>query len=92
MADNAAKHEFIPSETYSFVQHNQLGRRGGGTELLFNREINVKKIDAGEKSSFEYFEWRVKFRTLRARLIIIYRPPYWEKHPVTPCTFFDEFS
>ena len=47
---------------------------------------------SGEKSSFEYSEWRVKFRTLGAKLIIIYRSPYSEKPPVTPCTFFNEFS
>ena len=68
------------------------GRRGGGTGLLFKKAIDVKKIAAGEKSSFEFSEWRVSFNSLRVKLVVVYRPPYSEAHPLTPRVFFEEFG
>ena len=46
--------------------------------MLFKKNIDVKNIDSGERSSFEFSEWRVIF-------VIVYRPPYSR-------TFFEEFS
>ena len=31
-------------------------------------------------------------QSLRAKLIIVYRPPYSAEHPVTPRVFFEEFG
>ena len=90
--DAAAKMEFIPTETHKFVQCNRQGRRGGGTGLLFKKQLQVKHIESGEKSSFEFSEWRVVHQSLRAKLIIVYRPPYSAEHPVTPQVFFEEFG
>ena len=47
----AAKLEFIPSGTHKFLHQNRLGRIGGRTGLLFKKNIDVKKIDAGERTS-----------------------------------------
>ena len=55
--DTAAKLEFIPPGTHKFLHHNRSGRKRGGTGLLFRENIGVKKIDAGEKTSFEFSEW-----------------------------------
>ena len=38
--------------------------------------LDVKKIDSGERTSFEFSEWRVTYTSFRAKLIIIYRPPH----------------
>ena len=54
--------------------------------------IGVKKIDAGEETSFEFSEWRLSTNSFRERLSIIYRPPYSSQHPVTLNTFMDEFA
>ena len=51
--DTAAKLEFFPTDTHNFIQQNRSGRRGGGTRLLFKKNVDVKKIDAGERS-FEF--------------------------------------
>ena len=87
--DTAAKLEFIPPQTHKFLHH---GRKGGGTGLLFRENIDVSKIDAGEKTSFEFSEWSLDTNSFRARLSIIYRPPYSNLHPVSLKTFFDEFA
>ena len=90
--DTAAKREIYSPESHSFIQQDRNGRRGSGTGLLFKKAIDVKKIAAGEKSSFEFSEWRVSFNSLRAKLVVVYRPPYSEKHPIKPRVFFGEFG
>ena len=77
---------------YSAINYTVQGRRGGGTGLLFKKQLQVKHIESGEKSSFEFSEWRVMHQSLRAKLIIVYRPPYSAEHPVTPRVFFEEFG
>ena len=41
---------------------------------------------------FEFSEWRLGFNSLRAKLVIIYRPPYSQAHPITARVFFEEFA
>ena len=57
--DTAAKLEFIPPGTHKFLHHSRSGRKGGGTGLLFKENIDMKKIDSGEKTSFEFSEWGI---------------------------------
>ena len=52
----------------------------------------MKKIAAGEKSSFKFSEWRVRFNSLRAKLVIVYSPPYSEAQPISPRVFFEKFG
>ena len=71
----AAKLEFIPPQTHKFPHHNRSGRKGGGTGLLFRENIDVSKIDAGEKTSFEFSEWSFNtnsFFSLGCQLSIVH--------------------
>jgi exonuclease III len=52
----------------------------------------VTKIAGGERQSFEYSVWKVKFTTQRISVIIIYRPRYSETHRVTTSVFYSKFS
>ena len=72
--DTAAKLEFIPPQTHKFLHHNRSGCKGGGTGLLFRENIDVSKIDAGEKTSFEFSEWSLNTNSFRARLSITVHP------------------
>ena len=40
----------------------------------------------------EFSEWRLTQGSFRARLVILYRPPYSAKHPATLRMFFDDFT
>ena len=60
--------------------------------MLFRENIDVSKIDVREKTSFEFSEWSLNTNSFRARLSIIYRPPYSNLHPVSLKTFFDDFA
>ena len=33
-----------------------MGRRGGGMGLLYRNDLRVKKVESGEKKSFEFSE------------------------------------
>ena len=55
--------------------------------------MGVKKVDVGEKESFEFSEWIVTSLTSHNLLVvIIYRPPYSNEHKVSTNVFFTEFS
>ena len=66
--DTAAKLEFIPPQTHKFLHNNRSGHKGGGTGLLFRGNIDMSKIDAAEKTSFEFSEWSLNTNSFRARL------------------------
>lgn len=79
---------------YSFLdQHRLSERRGGGTGILFKDTFIVDSICSGEKSSFEFSEWKLTSSSnFPLRLCVVYRPPYSGNHPVCTGTFFREFS
>ena len=68
------------------------GRRGGGTALIVRDSLIVKKVDAGEKTSFEFSDWIVDCGYRKLRILIIYRIPYSPEHPVSTGAFFNEFT
>ena len=74
---------------YVLADHSRTGRMGlGGTALVYRNSLTVKKIDAGEKTSFEFSEWTVQSTSHNLRIIVIYRSPYSDDHRVTTSTFF----
>ena len=79
------------SPGYSLLDHPWSNCTGGGTGVLFIDTLNVTKIAAAEFQPFEYSEWNIKSESEQIHLIIIYRPPYSEVHPVTTSVFLEEF-
>ena len=80
---------------YKFIDQCRTGRRGGGTGLMFRDSgfNNVKKEDGGQNDSYEFSEWLVsESSSSKLRVVIIYRPPYTEDHPMTVTTFCNEFA
>ena len=59
--------------------------------MLLNEAIDVRKVDSGERRSFEFGEWILKHGSSKLRLIVIYRIPYSAAHPVSTSVFLDEF-
>ena len=61
--------------------------------MLAREDIIVHMLDAGEKLSFEFSEWDLRFVTNNSLLIvIIYRPPFSLAHPSTVSSFIAEFT
>ena len=77
---------------YKLLDYPRTSRTGGGTEVLFRDNLTVKKGATAELRSFEYSEWDIKSESDRIHLIIVYRTPYSDAHPVTTIVFFQEFS
>ena len=77
---------------YRLLHRPRADRVGGGTALLHKEIFNIRQFTAGEKSSFEFFEYLIDASSFQFRLVIIYRIPYSAVHPITSRTFFLEFS
>jgi len=76
--------------TSCLITHSD--RPGGGTALLIREDLHVSRVDAGERTSFEFSHWMVEFQSRKLQIIIIYCPPYASYHPVTTSVFFADFS
>ena len=77
---------------YRLLHRPRADRVGGGTALLYKESFNIRQFTAGEKSSFEFFEYLIDASSFQFRLVIIYRIPYSAVHPITSRTFLLEFS
>ena len=89
--DASVRVELIP-DGYNLLDQPRVGRGGGGTGLLYRNDLRVKKVESGEKKSFEFSEWIISSTGHDIRLSIIYRPPYSDEHQVPTSVFFTEFS
>ena len=67
-------------------------RNGGGTGAFYNLSLDLSFFDSGEKSSFEFSEWKLSVHGRIIRLVVVYRPPYSKEHPVPASVLFQEFS
>ena len=77
---------------YKLLDHTRDMRRGGGTALLYRNSLCVNKIDAGNKTSFEFSEWLVNLSSAsKLRMVIIYRAPYSSEHRIPTSVFFTYF-
>ena len=61
----------------------RVGRCGGGTALIYRSSLSVTEVISGTKPSFEFAEYIVSDKNSTIRLVIVYRPPYSDAHPVT---------
>ena len=84
--DDACRAEITPPG-YKLFDHTRSDRCGGGTALLIRENLHASRVDAGERTSFEFSHWMVEFQLRKLQIIIIYRP-----HPVTTNVFFADFS
>ena len=90
--DTATFSEITP-QGYTLHHCPRSDRRGGGTALILKESINVEKVSVAGKGSIEASEWLVNpAATTHLRVVIVYRPPYSVKHPVSASTFITEFS
>ena len=71
MEDDAAVRAELNLDRYNFLDHPWQGWCAGGTGLIFRDSLHVKKVETGEKSSFEISEWTVTTVSNCIRLFII---------------------
>ena len=77
---------------YRLLHRPRADRVRGGTALLYKESFNIRQFTAGEKSSFEFFEYLIDASSFQFRLVIIYRIPYSAVHSITSSTFFLDLS
>ena len=71
MEDDAAVRAELNLDRYNFLDHPWQAWCAGGTGLIFRDSLRVKKVETGEKSSFEISEWTVTTVSNCIRLFII---------------------
>ena len=81
----------LPSGLFFQILPTTNRQTGGGTGAMFKTNFNVLLLNGGEKS-FEFSEWNFAISAHHTKVVAVYRPPYSQAHPVTPCIFFEEFS
>lgn len=77
---------------YDFHDIPRVNRDGGGIALHWSSALNVKSLNNGEFSSFQYGEWKVMHGQKSVVVTLIYHSPYSLKNPVTDAAFVEEFS
>ena len=90
-SDAAVRAECTPIG-YKLTDCPLVGRCGGGTALIYRSSLSVTEVISGTKPSFEFAEYIVSDKNSTIRLVIVYRPPYSDAHPVTICSFLDDFA
>lgn len=90
--DNVRVAAIFKENGFNLINEQRVNRRGGGIGLLHKDNIKSSIIDKGEKSSFEYVVWNVEIsKTEIFKILVVYRTPYSQAHPVTVSVFLEEF-
>lgn len=83
-SEKAKINEFVPRthKFYSVPRNVQGIERGGGVGLIVSKNFRVQNIEATPivVSSFEYIDLKINCLNNKLRLLLIYRPPSWNKN------------
>ena len=74
------------------LHQNRPKHQGGGLAIICKFHLQVKQLDTGSKSSFEYLVCRISGKTLVVTNVAIYHPPYSATNNSTNAKFIDEFT
>jgi len=88
--DDVCRAEITPPG-YKLFDHTRSDRTGGGSALLIRENLHASRLDAGERTSFEFSHWMVEFQSQKLQIVITFCPPYSSNHPVTTSVFFADF-
>lgn len=72
---------------YSLSVTNRKNRIGGGIALAHRTNINIRKLSAGTRTSFEFGLWKMILKNITLHIVGIYRPPSLS----TPSQFVSDF-
>jgi hypothetical protein len=59
---------------------------------MLRDNFKISLAQAKERHSFETSEWNVSANGKTTKVVVVYRPPYSEAHPVSTGAFLDEFA
>ena len=59
--DDVCRAEITPPG-YKLFDHTRSDRTGGGTALMIRENLHASRVDAGERTSFEFSHWMVEFQ------------------------------
>ena len=77
---------------YKTLHQNRPKCQGGGLAIICKSHLQVKQLDSGSKSSFEYLVCRISGKSVAVTTVAIYHPPYFVTKISTNAKFTDEFT
>ena len=77
---------------YKMLHQNRPKHQGGGLDIICKSHLQVKQLDSGSKSSFEYLVCRISGKSVAVTTVAIYYPPYSATNNSTNAKFMDEFT
>ncbi|XP_078000678.1 uncharacterized protein LOC144453296 [Glandiceps talaboti] len=90
--DSATRSACLPP-AYNINDFPRQNRTGGGVGVVYREDLfEVRRVKAGEESSFEYTQWVAKHKDIKVNLVSIYRPPYSAVHPISVNIFLQELE
>ena len=77
---------------YRTLHQNRPKCQGGGLAIICKSHLQVKQLDCGSKSSFEYLVCRISGKSVAVTIVAIYHPPYSATNNSTNAKLIDEFT
>ena len=77
---------------YKTLHQNRPKHQGGGLVIICKSHLQIKQLDSGSKSSFEYLVCRIFGKSVAVTTVAIYHPPYSATNNSTNAKFIDEFT
>ena len=77
---------------YKALHQNRPKCQGGGLAIICKSHLQVKQLDSGSKSSFEYLVCRFLGKSVAVTTVAIYHPPYSATNNTTNAKFIDKFT
>ena len=91
-SDDSVTKVKLKTELLSFKGNKQRSGKGGGVGLIYRKWYDVDVLESSELALFEYCLYKITIsQKHQLMVLLIYRPPYSEEHPVLVGTFLDEF-
>ena len=82
----------ITPGNYSISNCPRENRSCGGLALVYKKFLDLIQTQKGEKSSFEFAKWHLKYKGQSTMVVGVYKTPYSRNHPVTEAVFLNEFA
>ena len=77
---------------YKTLYQNRPKYQVAGLAIICKSHLQVKQLDSGSKSSFEYLVCRILGKSVAVTTIAIYHPPYFVTNNSINTKFIDEFT
>ena len=83
----------LKTENLKYMGNKERSHKGGGLGIIYKTTFTISMLTCGEIQSFEYCIFKIGIEVSKhLTILLIYRPPYSAKHPISVGTFLEELE